>query len=151
MQNIQNKSNHRGFTLVEILVVIAIIGILSSVVLGSLNSAREKGADGAVKSNLASVKNAAAIYYDDQAGSYLGLCSTDQKVIDAMASSETVVAPTPTVGGLGDGECVDSSAEWAAWVNLKLSSTSAWCVDSAGKSGEIVVQDSTAVDLLVCP
>lgn len=145
------QTNRQGFTLIEILVVIAIIGILSSVVLGSLNSAREKGADGAVKSNLSSVKNVAAIYYDDQSGSYLGLCSTSQKVIDAMAGSQTVVAPTPIVGGLGDGECVDSSAEWAAWVNLKLSSTTAWCVDSTGKSGEIAVQDSTSVDLLVCP
>lgn len=33
----------RGFTLIELLVVIAIIGILSAVVLGSFNTAREKG------------------------------------------------------------------------------------------------------------
>jgi len=37
-----NRNRFRGFTLIEILVVIAIIGVLSSVILSSLNTAREK-------------------------------------------------------------------------------------------------------------
>jgi prepilin-type N-terminal cleavage/methylation domain-containing protein len=60
----------RGFTLIELLVVIAIIGILSAVVLASLNTARSKGNDAAVKSNLSTIQTQAALDYDGNGNSY---------------------------------------------------------------------------------
>ena len=70
------KKFNRGFTLIELLVVIAIIGILSSVVLASLNTARGKGTDAAIKAQLASMRAQAEIYYDTN-GNYgaTGNCS----------------------------------------------------------------------------
>src|ERR1019366_992013 len=55
----------RGFTLIELLVVIAIIGILSAVVLASLNTARSKGSDAAIMSDVTGIRTQAAIYYTD--------------------------------------------------------------------------------------
>ncbi len=145
------KQTHtRGFTLIELLVVIAIIGILASVVLASLNTARDKGSDAAVKADLSGVRSQFALFYDNGGNTYTGGCS-DTNVSAALSGAQTAVAGTPTVGGLGDGECVATDTEWAVWVNLKSASTSAFCVDSVGTSAEIVAQDSSAVDLTVCP
>jgi len=72
----QRKYPSKGFTLIELLVVIAIIGLLSSIVLASINAARQKGKDAAVKANRrqamsycannpgASTLNGASVYCD---------------------------------------------------------------------------------------
>lgn len=59
-------NNKKGFTLIELLVVIAIIGILSAIGLVSLNGAREKARDAKRQSDLAQIRSAMALYYDDQ-------------------------------------------------------------------------------------
>ena len=72
----RERKDMKGFTLIELLVVIAIIGILSSVVLASLNTARNKGADTAVKSNLSGARAQAELFYDVNGNSYDGVCGT---------------------------------------------------------------------------
>lgn len=66
---LQIKNNNKGFTLIELLVVISIIGTLASVVLGSLNVAREKGRDAKRLSEAREIQKALESYYIDN-GTY---------------------------------------------------------------------------------
>jgi len=60
-----NKSSAPGFTLIELLVVISIIGILSSFAVVALNSARIKARDALRKGDMAQMRTALVLYYDD--------------------------------------------------------------------------------------
>lgn len=55
----------KGFTLIELLVVIAIIGVMAALVIVNLSSANKKSRDSRRKADLAEVKTALELYYDD--------------------------------------------------------------------------------------
>ncbi len=140
----------KGFTLIELLVVIAIIGVLSSVVLASLNTARTKGADTAVKSNLAGARAQAEIFYDANLNLYLGVadvCAVGASAVGSikginpsvLAAASAAGAPAPSLNAVGVGAssgvvgtavCNSTATAWAAQSPLKAGGS--YCVDSTG-------------------
>jgi prepilin-type N-terminal cleavage/methylation domain-containing protein len=129
------RNYKKGFTLIELLVVIAIIGILSSVVLASLNSARAKGADAAIKANLSNMRAEAEIYYDGLGANSYGTATNDCS--SGMFSADTTIAKAITAAqnsSSGAPACSSSGQAWAISLPLKTDPTQYWCVDSGGTS-----------------
>ena len=150
----KSKDSQKGFTLIELLVVIAIIGVLSSIVLASLNTARGKGANAAIKGNLANMRAQAEIFYDASgnygaawaAGSACpasiaaanGTMFADKNIFSMITSAASAAGSnSPTslkcyVAASGTG--------WAVTAPLKTSETIGgiavgyWCVDNKGNS-----------------
>ena len=121
----------RGFTLIELLVVIAIIGILSSVVLASLNSARNKGNDAAIKGNLATVQVQSEIFYDS-GSTYASMCS-NTTITQAISAAGTASGATA--------QCYSDANEYVAAAKLKSDNTQWWCIDYKGV--KILVPNAT--------
>lgn len=123
----------KGFTLIELLVVIAIIGILASVVLTSLNSARKKGQDGKVKSQVAQVAAAAAIYYDNNNGSYGTAANCTSGMWADTASSMSTYASAPISGTWPGGVACNANGQaYAFMAQLATDTTKGFCIDSTG-------------------
>ena len=55
-----------GFTIIELLVVVSIISLLSSIVFASVNSARAKGRDAKRLADIKTIETALQLYYDDR-------------------------------------------------------------------------------------
>jgi len=144
---------NKGFTLIELLVVIAIIGILASVVLASLSSARDKGKDAAVKSQLASMKAQAELYYSTNE-TYSGVCGAAltangfgnttgpgllKAASDASGISNTISITATDAGVFNFTTCHDAVDTWVVEAPLSASATGAlnsrmYCSDSTGVS-----------------
>ena len=155
------KGGLRGFTLIELLVVIAIIGILSAVVLASLNTARAKGTDASIKSDLNTVQTQAALDYDAYPNGYtapatiVGLPAAGSAVktwtttgcvaaggvgvspfgattgCDLTAATALNQAASVTGGGIQVGY---NAASYIVVAALTATSGTYWCVDSTGNA-----------------
>ena len=78
-------SKERGFSLIEILMVVAIIGILSSQVYASLNESRPRARDSERMSNLLEIQKALGLYYDSNGAFPISVATTSIDGTDPLS------------------------------------------------------------------
>ncbi len=152
------KEQNRGFTLLELLVVIIVIGLLSAIVLAFLNTARDRGGDAAVKVNLDGAKKQIELYYNATNFSYgtafpKNVCpafsggATNPFAADAKINAAIAEAAAKGGGGIPT-SCASvgspSATAYAIAVALKTAGQSR-CVDSTGQSKTYTTPPGTPV------
>lgn len=126
----------KGFTLMELIISLAVIGFLAVIIVGFLSDSRSKGKDATIKNTLANLRSQASIYFNLNNGDYDGICTTSQAVNpkgiqDFVTSLESLST---------DVTCDDNSSGWAIEALLNQDSVYA-CVDD---SGEMILTDATS-------
>lgn len=122
----KNMSKQKGFTLLELIIVVVIILILATMVAFVVEHFVDKGKDTAIKADLISIM-ATASSMGDLNPDFSGFCDNE----DVQKSENAIDA---IFGSSNTTTCVDSSTKWCACAPLFTSGV--YCVDSSGKKME---------------
>ena len=130
----------KGFTVIEIIIVVVIISLMTSIVVAFLGSSRNKGNDIAAKESTVSLRSMSELYYVDSGNSYTGFCAD-------VNTTEAIRFATTTTGLSGDCDVAADGQSWAAEVDLILEGY--FCIDTGG--GGRVRASSKGATATVCP
>jgi prepilin-type N-terminal cleavage/methylation domain-containing protein len=134
-----NASASWGFTLIELMIVVAIIGILAAVAIPKFADLINKSKEGATRGSLGSIRSAVTVYYGDQEGKYPvdNLASLMPKYLQeipmakipplapdssAVAAGNSAAAFTDAGGWAYDNDSTNLSG-WFMWGNVNVNCT----------------------------
>jgi len=96
-----NRKANKGFTLIELMIVVAIIGILAAIAIPKFADLIRKSNEGSTKGNLGAVRSALSIYYGDMEGYYpmnLASLTASGKYMSAIPKAKTPSYHMDTAG-----------------------------------------------------
>ena len=129
----ERQNNQKGFTLIEIVVVIVIMLILEAIVFVAVSKYDSKGKNSAIKANLSSLCTMGTAYFEKNKN-YDNFCFSDE--------GANPIRPALLVAG---GELIcecdttscDLATKWCACSKELESSGAVFCVDSSGVKKEV--------------
>lgn len=93
MENAMVTKQNKGFTLLELLVVVGIIGILMAIAAVSFAQAQKKARDNRRRSDLRAIQNALEQYYSDNNSAYPAYAYSSASFSTYLPNSTTILDP----------------------------------------------------------
>lgn len=115
--------NNKAFTLLELLIVIAIIGLLSTIITVSLRGAKAKAQDASIVAHLHEIRTAGQVHFTEH-GNYNNLFNDDteaKKIMDEIIKITTII---------------NESIPQAYCVQAEAKTSGSYCLDSTGRIGK---------------
>jgi len=125
-------NKQKGFTIIELIVVIAIIAVLAAIVLVNVTTYINKGKNAAIQGNMASLMTSEAAFYDQNSSTYM----------NATQSAPYTTAVT-NAGGTALQYGSSAGTGWCLKATL-LASGGTWCVDGTGYKGATATNCTSA-------
>ncbi len=132
-KGLARSATAKGFTIIELIVVIAIIAVLAAVVLVNVTTYIAKGKNAAIKGTMSSMATIAAGYYDNNSSSFIGLLTTEPFAVGIIAIDSANGSNNVTSNVIATAWCVQSA----------LNGGGSWCVDYSGYKGTTANCDAT--------
>lgn len=127
--------NKKGFTLIELMVVIALIGFLAAVVIVAVGSSQSRAKDEKIKSFLHQVRNAAELDFTDNE-TYDAVCNDSDNTLNSANPFGDLESAIKKINGNLNVTCIESLDKKSFAISSPLVSAEGkhWCIQSAGIS-----------------
>lgn len=85
----KNMTSQKGFTLIEILIVVMVLGILAMIIVPQINVSTSDAKESTLATNLTTLRNAIELYYHQHDSVYPGAVQTDGSAVSTAAEAAT--------------------------------------------------------------